>query len=303
MRDGTGRLDQPGGIHVKVFAAMEVTQESDTAEQIADKVFKRQVTRPLSSEFDTGGCEKFEFNHISDGGRAIHHIGETENQAFIGQHLGRCCVNRLAPVAVPCGEAFHLVKLAPPTLVSKTDAPLTYLIEGEHHPRQQVNRLTDENQIAGEGIPRRIFQFLSTWRFKHKRVRGERLASEEGTIIGYWGFKAFGVNALLRELALLLALPRTPDAGDAPQDIPQPAAEDVAFVFWHLQRLLDGVGESVSCESEVLEHHGSGAINLCCSLKVATLISAISCAFSNRSLTVALNALNSLLTIMHIPWA
>jgi hypothetical protein len=216
MRDGTGRLDQPGGIHVKVFAAMEVTQESDTAEQIADKVFKRQVTRPLSSEFDTGGCEKFEFEPISDGGRTIHHIGETENQAFIGQHLGLCCVNRLARVAVSCGEAFHPVKLAPPTLVSKPDAPLTYLIEGEHHPRQQVNRLTDENQIAGEGIARGILQFPCVRRFEDKRMRRKRLASEERAIIGYWGFKAFGVNALLWELALFLALPRTPDAGDAP---------------------------------------------------------------------------------------
>ncbi len=216
MRDGTGRLDQPGGIHVKVFAAMEVTQEPDAAKQIADEVFKCQVTRPLPGEFDTGGCEKFEFNPISDGGRAIHHIGETENQSFIGQHLGLCRVNRLAPVAVSCGEAFHLVKLAPPTLVSKTDAPLTYLIEGEHHPRQQVNRLTDENQIAGEGFARGIFQFPCVRRFKDKRVRGERLASEERTIIGYWGFKAFGVNALLWELALFLTLPRTPDAGDAP---------------------------------------------------------------------------------------
>ena len=33
-----------------------------------------------------------------------------------------------------------------------------------------------------------------------------------------------------------------------------PAAENVAFVSWHLQRFLDGVCEAVTCESEILKH-------------------------------------------------
>ena len=41
MPDGTGRLDQRGGVHVEVLAAMEVTQEAEAAEEIADEVFKR----------------------------------------------------------------------------------------------------------------------------------------------------------------------------------------------------------------------------------------------------------------------
>ena len=41
MPDGTGRLDQRRGIYVEVLAAMEVTQETDAAEEIADEVFKR----------------------------------------------------------------------------------------------------------------------------------------------------------------------------------------------------------------------------------------------------------------------
>lgn len=38
--EGIGSLNQRGGIHVEVFAAMEVTQETDAAEEIADEVFK-----------------------------------------------------------------------------------------------------------------------------------------------------------------------------------------------------------------------------------------------------------------------
>ena len=40
MLDGTGSLNQRGGIHVEVFAAMEVTQEAEAAEEIADEVFQ-----------------------------------------------------------------------------------------------------------------------------------------------------------------------------------------------------------------------------------------------------------------------
>ena len=157
-----------------------------------------------------------------------------------------------------CREAFHLVKLALSTFASETDAPFAYLMEGEHQPRQQVNYLTDENQIAGEGIARRIFQFSGARWFEDKRVRGKRLASEDGAIVGDGGFKAFGINALLWKLTLLLALARTVDAGDASQDISQSSTEDVALVSGHLQRLLDSVGEAVAGKAEVWEHGGVG---------------------------------------------
>ena len=127
-------------------------------------------------------------------------------------------------------------------------------MEREHHPRQQVNRVTDENQVAGEGIPRRIIAFPGAGRFKDKWVRGKRLASEDGAVVRDGGFKAFGVNAPLWELTLLLAPPRTADAGDVPQGISQSAAEDVALVSGHRQWLLDSVGEAVAGEAEVLEH-------------------------------------------------
>ena len=54
------------------------------------------------------------------------------------------------------------------------------------------------------------------------------------------------------------ALSRLSDAGDVAEQVPESAAEDVAFVAGHLQRFLDGVGESVAGELEVIEH---GAIN------------------------------------------
>ena len=38
------------------------------------------------------------------------------------------------------------------------------------------------------------------------------------------------------------------------QDVSESAAEDVAFVGGHLQRFLDGIGEAVAREAEVLEH-------------------------------------------------
>ena len=90
----------------------------------------------------------------------------------------------------------------------------------------------------------------------------KRLTSEDGAIVGDGGFKAFGVNAPLWELTLLLAPPRTADAGDVPQGISQSAAEDVALTSGHLQWFLDGVGEAVTGEAEVWEH-GGGFIFLC----------------------------------------
>lgn len=44
------------------------------------------------------------------------------------------------------------------------------------------------------------------------------------------------------------------DASDIAEELSEPTAEDVRFEGWHLQRLLDGVGEAVVGESEVLEH-------------------------------------------------
>ena len=91
-------------------------------------------------------------------------------------------------------------------------------------------------------------------------MRSKRLTSEDGAIVGDGGFKAFGVNAPLWELTLLLTSPRTADAGDASQDISQSSTEDVALVSGHPQRLLDGVGEAVAGEAEVLEHSGSWVV-------------------------------------------
>ena len=83
-------------------------------------------------------------------------------------------------------------------------------------------------------------------------MRCEGLPAEHGTVVGDWGFKASGVDTPVWELTLLLTLLFTADTRNIPQDITESAAEDVAFVGWHLQRFLDGVGEAVLCESEVL---------------------------------------------------
>ncbi len=85
-------------------------------------------------------------------------------------------------------------------------------------------------------------------------MRGKWLASEHRAIVGDGGFKAFGVDALPRELAPIVAFPPSTDAGDFSQEVSEPAAEDVALVSGHLQRFLDGVGEAVAREAEVWEH-------------------------------------------------
>ena len=51
---------------------------------------------------------------------------------------------------------------------------------------------------------------------------------------------------------MLFALLRTADARNIAQDIPKTSSEDVAFIAWHSQRFLDGIGEAVSGKSEVL---------------------------------------------------
>ena len=82
-------------------------------------------------------------------------------------------------------------------------------------------------------------------------MRGKRLASEHRTIVGDGGFKAFGVNALPRELTPIVAFPPSADACDFSQEVSEPAAEDVAFVSGQLQRFTNGVGEVVAGEAEV----------------------------------------------------
>ena len=191
-------------------------------------------------------------------GSVLHHIGEAEDSSFVRQRLGLCGVNCLGRVVPPCGEAFYLLKLARSTLASDPDAPLPYLIKSEHHPWQQVNCLADEDQIAVEGIARRIVAFLGAGRFEDEWVGGKRLASEEGTVIRDRGFKAFGIHAFLREPAPFRALLCIADAGDPAEDIAEPAAEDVAFVSGHLQGFTDGVGEVVVGKVEVWEHGGGG---------------------------------------------
>ena len=85
-------------------------------------------------------------------------------------------------------------------------------------------------------------------------MRGKRLASEDGAVVGHGGFKALGIHALPRELTLIAASALITDTGDFAQEVSQLAAEDVAFVARHRQRFTDGVGEAVSCEAEVWEH-------------------------------------------------
>ena len=124
-----------------------------------------------------------------------------------------------------------------------------------------MDRLADEDHITSESIAGCVVLFLGAWRFEDKRVRCERLAAEHRTVVWNGCFKAFGVNTAVGELTLFLArVLCAADAGDVAEDVSEPAAEDVAFVGRHLQRFLDGVGEAVACEAEVLEHGRVGII-------------------------------------------
>ncbi len=85
-------------------------------------------------------------------------------------------------------------------------------------------------------------------------MRREGLSSEHRTVVWHGGFKAFGVDASIWKHTLFFALRFAADAGDVSEDVSESAAEDVAFICWHLQRFLSGVCELVACEAEVLEH-------------------------------------------------
>ena len=85
-------------------------------------------------------------------------------------------------------------------------------------------------------------------------MRCKGLTAEHWTIGGNGCFKAFGVEASVWELTVFFALLLPSDTRNIAQDVPKPTAKDVAFVAWHLQRFLDGIGEAISGKSEVLEH-------------------------------------------------
>ena len=105
-----------------------------------------------------------------------------------------------------------------------------------------------------EGIAWDVSPCARPRRFQHERVRCERLTSEDGTVFWHGCFKAFGVDALVREFTLLFALSVPTDASDVSEDIAEPTSEDVAFIGRHRERFLDGIGEAVSGETEILEH-------------------------------------------------
>ena len=86
-------------------------------------------------------------------------------------------------------------------------------------------------------------------------MRCEGLSSEHRTIVWNRGFEAFGVDAFLGILTFFLArFFCVADAGDVSEQVSESASEDVAFVRWHLEGFLDGVGEAVVGELEVFEH-------------------------------------------------
>ena len=233
---------------------MEVAQQTDTAEQAADEVFKPEIARPVSSDFDTGRRKKFELDPMSDMGDGTYHIVRTKDYPFARQHLRLRRVNHLRRVIFACRETFDAIKTAPSTFTSETDTSFAYLVESKHHPRQQVDCLTNQNQVTGECIPRRVCEFTSPRRLKDKRMRRKRLTAEDRAILRHRSLKALGINALLRELAHCLARICIANTSDVAERISELAAEGAAFVLREPQRFMDGIGEAVACESEVWEH-------------------------------------------------
>ena len=235
---------------------MEVIQQTDTAEQVADKVFKPEIARPVSSDFDTRRRKKFQFDPMSNIGDSTYHIVRTENYPFTSQHLRLRRVNHLRRAVFARRQTFDAIKTAPPALTSKTDTSFAYLVESKHHPRQQVDSLTDQNQVTGECIPRRVCEFTSPRWLKDKRMRRKRLTAEDRAILRHRRFKALGINASVGELAHCLARICIANTSDVSKRISKSTAEGVAFVLGESQRFLDGVSEAVAGKAEVLEHGG-----------------------------------------------
>ena len=233
---------------------MEVAQQTDTTEQIADEMFKPEIARPASSDLDTRRCEEFEFDPVRGVRGGLHHIVRTEDYPFARQHLRLRRVDHLRRVIFAYWETFDAIKTAPSTFTRKSDAFLPHLVEGEYHPRQQIDGFTDEDQVAGKCIVRRVCEFPGPWRFEDKGVRCKRLPAKDWTLVRHWRFKASGVNALVRELTLCITLIRIADASDVAERVSELAAEGVAFVLREPQRFMGGIGEAVACEAEVLEH-------------------------------------------------
>ena len=224
-------------------------------------MFKCETRCPFAVDFDARACTEFQVNRVRVLRHIVQHICHRKDQPVICKHLRLCGVNRLMGIAPICREAFYFFKVTLPAPISDPDAPFADLTEGKHYPRQQVDRLADEDHITSESIAGGIVLFRGAWRFEDKRVRCERLAAEHRTVGGDGGFKAFGVDAPIGELTLFLArVLCAADAGDVAEDVSEPTAEDVAFVGWHLQRFLDGIGEAVAREAEVLEH---GRLSFC----------------------------------------
>ena len=61
---------------------------------------------------------------------------------------------------------------------------------------------------------------------------------------------------------MIFAFTLVTHAGDATQDVAEPAAEDIALVFGHLQGLLDAVREAVAGEAKGWEHGETGNIGV-----------------------------------------
>ena len=63
-------------------------------------------------------------------------------------------------------------------------------------------------------------------------------------------------SAPYHRLSTCIALFCIANVSDMSERVSELAAEGVAFVLREPQRFMDGIGEAVACESEVLEHGG-----------------------------------------------
>ena len=108
--------------------------------------------------------------------------------------------------------------------------------------------------MTSESIAGRVLKLSGAWRLDDKGMRCKGLAAEERAIVRDRRFKALGVDASIWEVASFFALFSIAEACDRAEDVSESAAEDVAFVGWHLQRFFDGIGEAVVSKAEVFEH-------------------------------------------------